>query len=198
MKLSEIIAKVDRSDKNTISCNFRKLSREFFDYEKDIDKEKWDEYEERLKGYWIKSHYCTDTVVGMAVYFLDESPLFISNQTGRKCDMMFYFFSKGGAAAVKEFVTNLLPLDHIISQQFITPDAIEFGEGYTCGFGEEFQTDKVFYKDEPVTIVEKYRSWAYAMGDSLEVPDRILIQFEDGKTLNVSAEDVIVPYHITE
>lgn len=84
-----------------------------------------DEFSERMKKHWVVSWLCTDTVVGLAVYFLDGEPVATSSQRCRKCDEQIDFISKEAREktrqAVNQYTThddNFANLDEEISLEW--------------------------------------------------------------------------------
>jgi hypothetical protein len=89
MKLREAIEKLDKSEKNEGWASPSQLGRQ-------LGVDCWghyDEFEKRVKKYWIKSWLCTDTYVGLAAYYLDDELVAISTQQGRKYDEEFEWVS---------------------------------------------------------------------------------------------------------
>lgn len=69
----------------------------------------WSEdFGKRMRMYSVYSWVCTDTVVGMFVYFLDNQPVAVSTQTARKSDREVKFLSKEGYLFVKEVVATFM------------------------------------------------------------------------------------------
>lgn len=61
----------------------------------------------RLTCYFIKLHYCTDTVVGTRAYFLDNELVCISTQAARKSSELFSFVSEEIAFKVRDYLLSL-------------------------------------------------------------------------------------------
>ncbi len=66
-----------------------------------------DRFNERMKKFWIHSWYCTDTWVGLAVYFFDGELACITQQPGRKWGEEFEWASQDMADRVEAFVRSL-------------------------------------------------------------------------------------------
>ena len=64
--------------------------------------------QDRLKAYWAGSHICTDTMVGVRVYFFDDEPCAISCQDARKNDEIFEWVSHEVVTKVKAWIMTLL------------------------------------------------------------------------------------------
>ena len=91
----------------------------------------------RLVRKWFESWTCTDTQVGIAVYFLDEELICISWQPYRKSDEEFYFVSEEMSSKLhKYFLTKKL---NFISN---LPDLLE-------------QSSKIDYKKFEFSAINK-------------------------------------------
>ena len=97
MKIIEIANKIDKSKKNEEFVETDQFSDEF-GYEFD-----WVE-QDRLKSYWIGNWYCTDSYVGFKMYFLNDVPVAVSSQSGRKSEEKFEWFSEELALRVRDYL----------------------------------------------------------------------------------------------
>lgn len=90
MKLKDILSNLDLSKQEDYCINDEFLS-EFEDhlFEHQIDYKK-----SKFKEIWLICWYCTDSRVGTRVILLDNIPICISNQDGRKSDQEFQWVSK--------------------------------------------------------------------------------------------------------
>ena len=61
----------------------------------------------RMKSYFIKTWYCTDSYVGTRAYFLDGKFVAISNQSGRKSDEIFKFSTKETFYLTRDYILSL-------------------------------------------------------------------------------------------
>jgi len=80
----------------------------------------------RLTKKWFESWTCTDTEVGIAVYFLDEELICISWQPYRKSDEEFYFVSEEMSSKLHKYFLSFMEED-IKKLNFISnlPDLLE-------------------------------------------------------------------------
>jgi hypothetical protein len=96
MKIKDIIETVDKSKENYCWPDI-----EDFMSELDVSSygsADYNKFQSRVSGYWFVSWVCTDTRVGGRVYFMDDQPVAISYQEGRKCEEVFEFISVESAA----------------------------------------------------------------------------------------------------
>lgn len=59
-----------------------------------------------LRCYWVSCWMDTDSFVGTKMYFLNNEPVAISTQTGRKSPEEFKWFSKQAKNNTKEYIHN--------------------------------------------------------------------------------------------
>jgi hypothetical protein len=102
MKLIDAITNVDRSNENTDWANLSDFSNELglsvYGFEP--------EFESRVKKHWLFKWLCTDTHVGLAVYYFDDEPLAVSFQPARKSDEEIKFVSKEIANKLRDFILS--------------------------------------------------------------------------------------------
>ena len=127
MKILDIIAKLDRTNKAFFTTPSwsdisNSLGLEHFEWSEDT----------RLKAYYIATHYCTDSYVGLVAYFLDDEFIAISNQVGRKWDEEFQFVSLDAVKRTREYILSL------ISPNYSTPKIINSEEEYSDGYEVEY------------------------------------------------------------
>lgn len=79
-------------------------------------------FNDRFKSYWLAKWLCTDTWVGMKVYFLDDEAICISVQTARKSGTDYEFASKESADKLRKFILELRGLDDEDDVQLYDPD----------------------------------------------------------------------------
>lgn len=107
MTIKEAFDKLDKSEENRDKfINIWKLHENLFGYYsclKDVD----DEQNFPLKCYWLKTWLCTDTWVGYKAYFLNDEPVAISEQLGRKDYETFSWMSKKSYDDVVKFLKSL-------------------------------------------------------------------------------------------
>jgi len=101
MKLIDIASRIDKSKNNESYIDINKVAYEL-DYEFDDEDD-----QDRLKAYWIGNWYCTDSFVGYRMYFLDDEPVAVSIQNGRKCDEDFKWFNMDLALKVRDYLISI-------------------------------------------------------------------------------------------
>jgi len=185
MKLKEIIANLDKSNKNSSSVDIDRMINDMGIYgfiSQDAD---------RLKAYYFLNWQCTDTFVGGRAYFFDDELVATSWQDARKSYEDFEWVSKDAYKTVKNYLLSLIEeneqhIDIVDLEQ-------EFGEGYPVSYSSQVITDSVIYKPtgETVKVIKKYRDmedikkWSY-----------IQIRYSDGRVEEVRIEEILVPYNL--
>lgn len=189
MKLSEILAKLDKSKKNTEWVDSNDLRIEL-GLQEDYD-DSTPDFDDRVKCYWISSNQCTDTMVGMRAYFLDDKIVAISKQKYRKSDEMFYWASVTAMERVRSY---LLTTPKAPSIQLFSLNE-EMGEGFTS---ENVNLgDTGMWNNLPVRVVKCY-GYPHRAGDSVDTWETVDVEFENGVVQNIKLAELILPYYITE
>ena len=104
INFKEVFSKLDRSHEQSEELDFYKLHAvEFgiFDYLVQPDDNP------RLSGCYIHSWICTDTTVGLKVYFLDGEPVCVSYQLYRKSSEKFFWVSSDAYDKTREYMLEL-------------------------------------------------------------------------------------------
>lgn len=143
---------------------------------------------ERFKCYWLAKHICTDTWVGLRCYLLDDKPVAMSAQSGRKCDEDFAWVSKEAFDNTRQFVLSLLDDEEVD----FTPDFLdmeeEMGEGYQVHFVGQLLTKQVMY-DNCMVEVTKEDSRGYENLHEIE------IKHPTKGLMNIDIRDILVPWN---
>ena len=100
MNFLDIATRIDKSEENRCEIDFQKLG-ELFGLEA-----MWS-YQTELTSYWVRNWECSDELVGYKIYFLGDVPACYSQQTSRKSEETFYWFSKSMAEKVRNFLISL-------------------------------------------------------------------------------------------
>lgn len=188
MKLRELIAKVDRSDKNEDDADIDAFCQaldinEWLGWNKDFD--------ERVKGYALTQWLCTDTHVGMNVYFMDDEPVAVSTQSARKSDVYIRFVSEESAIKVRDFILSLVQEDHKFYPTIAALDD-EYGEDYTVRYHSELLTDTGFYGGELVKVQRRKMDYNEHVDDWSKVD----VLLSDGTLERIHLSDFKIPYHL--
>lgn len=179
MKLRELIEKVDRSESNSAYVDFETVAG-YFDI---CGMEDGDEWDERVKMYWLAKWYCTDTYVGMAVIFFDNQPVGIFSQSARKADKNIEFINN------PELIDKLkLFCLHCCERElpYIEDEDSEEGSFYRVNYANELCCDHGFYKGKHVIILRNVKNDF--------VSEDIEVSFEDGATKVIPVNELDIPY----
>jgi len=148
MKLIDIANKIDKSKKNESQVDTMEFSYEL-NYEFDYVNQ------DRLKAYWIGNWYCTDSYVGYRMYFLDDEPVAVSMQTGRKSNETFEWFSKESALKVRDYLISLMSDDNELNVKICDINR-DIGDSYQIGFNNQIlNPERAMYNSEAIEISER-------------------------------------------
>lgn len=188
MKLRELIAKVDRSAKNEDHANIDAFCQaldinEWLGWNKDFD--------ERVKGYALTQWLCTDTHVGMNVYFMDDEPIAVSTQSARKSDVYLRFVSEEAALKVRDFILSLVKEDEKFYPTVAALDD-EYGDSYTVRYHSELLTDVGLYDGQQVKVQQRKMDYNEPSVEWSKVD----VMLEDGTIERIHLSDFKIPYHL--
>jgi len=145
----------------------------------------------RLTSYWLKSWMCTDTVVGIRVVYLDDEPVMMISQGGRKCDKLVKWLSQEAITATHDYITSLIE-DEAYHGLEIAQD-VDFSNGYRISYNSQLMPHHTVARymatDEIVKIVE--------IGSG-RIDTNVTIEKKDGELEEVHLHSLIFPYHIDE
>ncbi len=189
MKLKDIIANVDKSEKNSDYVNLEELANE-------VGINQWLSTPDdcRIKSYFFFKWYCTDTYVGGRVYFLDEKPVAVSWQSGRKCSEVFEWISQELFNEVHKYIVSLMEpaKPEIISLADLEED---WGIGHKVEYGSQLLAEDVFCTPENtmVKVVKKFNDYKDVANWQF-----IMIDTPTEKNKKVSMDDILVPYNLKQ
>lgn len=147
MKLSEIIDRVDTSDRNSSYVDSSSIAEE-------MGISCWGITDcNRLASYWYTAWYCTDTWVGGLIYFLDGQPVAVSYKSGRKSSENFKWLSDKTYADTKQYIMSLIT-DEEDSTEYVDLDE-ELGEGTGRAYNSMLLEDHVIYDGILRKVVDK-------------------------------------------
>jgi len=150
MKLIDIANRIDKSPKNESQVDTMEFSSEL-NYEFDYVNQ------DRLKAYWIANWYCTDSYVGYRMYFLDDEPVAVSLQPGRKSNETFEWFSKEMALRVRDYLISLMSDDNELNIKLCDIND-DIGDSFKISFnGEILNPERAIYNDESIGILEEIK-----------------------------------------
>jgi len=189
MKLKDIILNLDKSEKNSDFVDIEQIAAEFGIHQ-------FLQYQDsyRIKAYHFLKWYCTDSYVGGRVYFLDDKPVAISWQSGRKASEEFGWISQELYEETHKYILTLVEEENA---KTIDPIDLEedWGLGHHVDYSGQLLTDTVHYEPSNciVKVVKKYNNM-----NEIEKWQLVDIQFADGKKETVPMSDILVPYNLNQ
>lgn len=190
MKLIDIINNVDKSAKNEDTSV--RWDMELFMRELNYSQCNWTLHQPenniRLRCYWAANHICTDTWVGIRLYFLDDVFVALSTQSARKSDEILEWKDKQSADDVLNYIRSIDTPEEI--KEF-TPLNLEeeLGDGYPIGFTEQMLVKEVLYNGELVKVTEDN-------GNHYKNFHNIKIVGSDGIEKQIDVRDILVPWYV--
>ena len=187
MKLGYLIENIDKSDSNT---------EKWFCLEQWVQECNLSCYgigqpcdNQRFVAYWLGNHICTDTWVGLRVYFLDEKPVAISHQSSRKGDEDIEWFSEEAYLSVREYLLSLSEEDEPdIPTKFVNMED-EMGEGYPIQYTEQALRKEVLYKGKLVDIT-KDNGEGYTNFHTITIKEK-----DTSREVDIDVREILVPWY---
>lgn len=149
----------------------------------------WSE-DKRLKTYFIKTWYCTDSYVGVRAYFLDGEFVAISEQNGRKSNEDFEFTSKKTAKKVRDYLLSLVDEENEVKFSVITDLDKEIEGSYKIEHNSQIRHKTSLLGGERVTILKK--NYPHNTEDYFHTVE---IQKEDGELLKLDCRELDFEYN---
>jgi len=194
MKLIDIANKIDKSKKNecyinvsnfTYNLNYDRFDYDEFDYD--------NESNQRLKAYWFGNWHCTDSYVGYKMYFLDNEPVAVSTQNGRKSDEEFEWFSEELAIKVKNYLISLMPKKREVNITLCDIND-DIGDGYKIHYNGQLlpKYNKPIFNGESVKILEEMKNKPYG------TDDRLKIKLNSGEEKEIGISDLDFKFYVND
>lgn len=184
MKIRDIINNVVRTKDNEEWLDTQEIAQEFelfnipYSYNDD---------EKPLKAYWAAHHLCTDTWVGIRVYYFHDKPVAISQQTCRKGDEDFEWVSEESYKSVRNWLLSLSEEEDV--RYKITDLDEDMGDGYRMNYPSQILDDKVLYDGKLCDVIKQQQ---YACGATGKI---FKIKTSNGE-IDIDIEDCVVPWKV--
>lgn len=183
MTLREIATNIDKSKENEDYVNINSLCEDL-----NIDFYDWIE-QERIKSYWVTNWLCTDSWVGLKMYFLDGEPVCVGFQSGRKSDERFYWFDEECSKKTRNYILSIIPKEEFNCNYCSLNEDI--GNTYKISFNSQvLNWEYALYNGKPFKMIERI----------LETPNygidtNVKIDI-DGEEKIVSINDIDFKFHV--
>ncbi len=183
MNIFKAITRVDKSPKNETWCDPDEFCTEF-GLDIYFDKNGYDKFAERVKGYYLTKWMCTDTWVGHIVYFLDSEPVAISYQPARKSEKCFTFVDSESANKLINFILSLLENNERNSVEILKHDD-EIDDFYSVNFTGQLLTNEGFVDNRHCVIINNF--------EEDYIAKRAIVKFDDGEEKEINICDFKIP-----
>jgi len=151
MKLIDLIKIINKSKSNEKSwVDINALYEELLGYfNTDIDTSKIME-EGRIKQYYLKVWYCTDTRVGTTVILFDGVEAIYTTQYGRKSDIVYYAINKEVIDELTKYLKSFIPEN---KNRLLNLDLDQdFDEYYSLDFSSQILQNYGYYNGQKVKV----------------------------------------------
>ena len=102
---------------------------------------------------------CTDTWVGIDVIYLNNSPVAVTNQVGRKMDVNIYFLSEEAKNSVKDYLISLYNNQQDCAEYLTEEDLNEeMGDYFKIEYSSQVLYKTAWLNGEQVEITQKPRN----------------------------------------
>ena len=107
----------------------------------------------------LKQWCCTDTWVGIDVIYLNNNPVAVTNQAGRKMDVNIYFLSEEAKNSVKDYLISLYNNQQDCAD-YLTEDDLneEMGDYFKIEYSSQVLYKTAWLNGEQVEITQKPRN----------------------------------------
>ena len=107
----------------------------------------------------LKQWYCTDTWVGINVIYLNNVPVAVTNQGGRKMNVSIYFLSEEDKNSVKDYLISLYK-NQQDCDDYLTDDDLntEMGDYFKIEYSSQVLYKTAWLNGEKVEITQKPRN----------------------------------------
>ncbi len=197
MKIRDIVKLVDKSTQFEDEVYISDFKNEFNIDEYSIS---WDKTQDRLTSYYIGNWYCTDSYVGYKVYFLDDVPIAISAQHGRKCDVDIEWLSKELYNKTKEYVLTFINEEEDRIVYILADLDQDLGLTYKIEYHEqlfEYHKNIPLFNNIPVKIIEYSKEKGFNEKKQY-CPSLVKILFEDNTEQWIELKELDFPYNISK
>lgn len=189
MKIKDLIQNVNKTEQFQESVYISDFAEGILDIPYITN---WED-QSRLTSYYLGKWHCTDRAVGYKVYFLDDEPVGVSSQLGRKMDEEFEWISVECYKKVKEYILSFMEDEH--------PPMVdleqEFGDTYRIDYYEqmyEHHKANAIYKGEKVKILTNKSSFKDTEG--VYHPEMVKIEYSNWSTLWVEMSALEFPFNV--
>lgn len=146
-----------------------------------------EEFDNRVKGYYLWNWMCTDTVVGGTLYFFDGKPLAFGFQSARKSGETIKFYSKEIAEELRSFIISLAEDEEV---DLLNLEE-EISDSYSIQYAGQLMCSHKFGKvgGEPVEIHRRE-------ADPLDyICKQTVVKHFDGSFATVNTKDIEFSMH---
>lgn len=150
----------------------------------------WSE-DTRLKCYFIRTWYCTDSYVGLRAYFLDGEFVATSFQGGRKAHQDFEFVSLELAKKVRDYILSLRDGEDDLKINVLEDLDEEMPNTYKIEYNSQILHKTALLNGERVEIIKKRYPW----DDKENYFHTVEVKNKEGKTFEIDCRELDFEYN---
>jgi hypothetical protein len=194
MKLADLLARLDRSrDNRNLHFCFTRIAEELELYNTLLPE---DMQQCPLSCYTLSQWYCTDSYVGIDVYYFQDECALITQQQSRGCSPDYYWASAEMKAKVFTYIDSLQQVHEADDHASYFDPNEEMGEYHQVSYSSELLTSTLLHiaSGERVTVKQRWNDdseiyrWSW-----------VKVAFNDGHEAILSLKtDLGVYYHLVD
>lgn len=189
INLLEALKNVDKSEMNSTWPCYNEFFNEFDIEYWNTKSEFHDQWDKRMKSYYLIKWLCTDTWVGALAYYLDDELVAYSWQPARKSDTTYYFVSDEAANKVKEFLYSLI--DEQEPHYKVMDLNEEIDVHYTVDYGSQLLVDEGQFDGETVKVVQRWNRY-----EDIDNWKKVIVRMPDGRERMINLDQFHIPLHM--
>lgn len=153
----------------------------------------YNDLDNRLKYYYTKAWYCTDTWVGERAYFLDGEFVMYSFQSARKSSECFIFVSAETREQVRNYIMSLIAVEDgvVDTNTYLNLDE-EIPNRFQLEYNSQILNEVGWYNDKLVKI--RTTRFPYNQDETDDYFYSVVIDL-DGKLTKVHVKDLWFDYN---
>lgn len=198
MILYDAIQQIDKSESNKKWIDHEKLFDTFGLNSWDADDDK---VNAAVEAYYLYSWICTDTEVGLAVYFLNGEPMGIGVQNARKNPENFRFFTEDKYNRMATFLLECMNSRPHSKCDLINLDA-EMDDYFTLEFAAAIRFQHGFYQGQRVRVTDFMRDQKGEWMEAENGFDEKFVQYlkvvtPTGEELTIPTDEFKIPVYLS-
>jgi hypothetical protein len=187
MKLIDALKNVDKSERNSVSWLYSESLGNSLGLVRMYNGFDEDKFNNHFKGYYVYSHLCTGTTVGLIALYLDDKLVGYSNQFARRNGIEYKFVSKEMCDKLISLIRSCERIDYAENDLYIDTEEIE--DFHSATFSDQLQKPvgtEGTYNGTPVILVQPWSD-----------KNNIIVKVKDtSEELKINVQDFHYPLNV--